>query len=59
MLSNTSLDFISDMGVTDHRHYVDNIGSKIENRRLQESFLKNRSFSKLVITLEIYMKQRQ
>ena len=43
MLSNTSLDFISDMGVTDHRHDVDNIESKIENRKLQESFLKNRS----------------
>ena len=59
MLSNTSLDFISDMGVTDHRHYVDNIESKIENRRLQESFLKNRSFWKLVILLERYMKQGQ
>ena len=30
MLSNTSLYFISDMGVTDHRHY-DNIESKIES----------------------------
>ena len=59
MLSNTSSDFISDMGVTDHRHYVDNIENKIENRRLQESFLKNRSFSKLVISLETHMKQRQ
>ena len=34
MLSKDSLDFISDMGVTDHRYYVDNIESKIENRRL-------------------------
>ena len=59
MLSNTSLDFISDMGVTDHRHYVDNVENKIEHRRLQESFLKNRSFSKLVISLETHMKQRQ
>ena len=42
------------MGVTDHRHYVDNIESKIENRRLQEIFLKNRSFWKLVISLETY-----
>ena len=59
MLSNTSLDFISDMGVTDHRHYNDNIENKIENRGLQESFLKNWSFLKLVISLETYMKQRQ
>ena len=40
MLSNTSLDFISDMHVTDHRHYVNNIESKIENRQLQERFFK-------------------
>ena len=59
MLLNTFLDFISDMGVTDHRHYVDNTESKIDNRRLQESFLKNRSFWKLVILLERYMKQGQ
>ena len=59
MLSNTSLNFISDMGVTDHRHYVNNIENKIENRRLQESFLKNWSFWKLVILLETCMKQRQ
>ena len=30
MLSKTSLDFISYMEVTDHKH-VDDIGSKIEN----------------------------
>ena len=42
------------LGVTDHRHYVDNIESKIENRWLQESFLKNRSFWKLFISLETY-----
>ena len=59
MLSNTFLDFISDMGVTDHRHYVDCIESKIENRRRQESFLKNRSFCKLFISLETCMKQGQ
>ena len=59
MLPNTSLYFIPDMGVTDHIHYVDNIESKMENRRLQESFFKNRSFWKLVISLETYMKQRQ
>ena len=47
MLSKTSLDFISDMGVTDHRHYVNNIENKIENHRLQESFLKNWAFLKL------------
>ena len=47
------------LGVTDHRHYVDNIESKIENRWLQESFLKNRSFWKLFISLETYMKQGQ
>ena len=57
MLSNTSLDFISDMGVTDHRHYFYNIENKIENHQLQESFLKNRSFWKLFILLETYMKQ--
>ena len=56
MLSNTSLDFILDMSVTDHRHYVDNIENKIENRELQESFLKNWSFLKLVISLETYIK---
>ena len=59
MLLNTFLDFISDMGVTDHRYYVNNTESKIDNRRLQESFLKNRSFWKLVILLERYMKQGQ
>ena len=57
MLSNTSLDFISDIAVTDHRHYFYNIENKIENRQLQESFLKNRSFWKLFILLETYMKQ--
>ena len=56
MLWNTSLDFISDVGVTDYRHYVDNIEN---NRRLQESFLKNRSFWLLVISIKTYMKQRQ
>ena len=57
MLWNTSLDFISDTGVTDHRHYADNIESKLENRRLQKSFLKNRSFWKLVISLETYERE--
>ena len=55
MLSNTSFDFISDMGVTDHRHYIDNIESKIENLCLRECSLKNRSFWKLVISLETCM----
>ena len=55
MLSNTSLDLISDMGATDHRHYIDNIESKIENLYLRECSLKNRSFWKLVISLEAYM----
>ena len=36
---------------------IDNIENKIENLRLQESFLKSRAFSKLVISPEIYMKQ--
>ena len=59
MLSNTSLDFIKDMGVTDHKHYVDNVESKIENSRLLESFLKNRSFWKSFISLDTYIKQGQ
>ena len=58
MLGNISFDFISDTGVTDHRHYADDIESELENRRLLESFLKNRSFWKLVISLE-HMKERQ
>ena len=36
---------------------IDNIENKIENLRLQESFLKSRALSKLVISPEIYMKQ--
>ena len=38
---------------------IDNIENEIENLRLQECSLKNRSFWKLVISLEAYMKQRQ
>ena len=45
------------MGVSDHRHYdrylIDNIENKTENLRLQECSVKNRSFRKLVISLEI------
>ena len=37
---------------------IDNIENKIENYRLQEYSLKNRSFWKLVISLETYMKWR-
>ena len=59
MFSTASLDFISDIGVTDHRHMIYNIESEIENLRLQECSLKSRSFWKLVISLETYMKQRQ
>ena len=33
---------------------IDNIESKIENHQLQEWSLKNRSFQKLVISLETY-----
>ena len=44
MLSNTSLYLIE---------------SNIENLRLQECSLKNRSLWKLVVLLETYMKQRQ
>ena len=33
---------------------IDDIENTIENLRLQECFLKNRSFWKLVILLEIY-----
>ena len=57
MLSNTSPDIISHMGVTDHRHY--DIENKIANVRLQECSFKNRYFWNLVISLETYMKQRQ
>ena len=39
MLSKTFSDFVSDIRVTDH-----SIESKIENLRLQECTLKNRSF---------------
>ena len=59
MFSNTSLDFILDMGVTDHDNIIDNIENKKKNLLLQEYSLKNRSFWKLVILLETYMKQRQ
>ena len=38
---------------------IDNIEYKIQNLRLQEYSLKNRSFWDLVISLETYMKQRQ
>ena len=41
MLSNTSLDFILDVRVTDHRHtMIDNIENKMKNLRLQEYSLK-------------------
>ena len=59
MLPNTSSDFISDMGVTDHNTMIDNIENIKENLHLHECPLKNRSFWKLVIFLETYMKQRQ
>ena len=36
---------------------MDDIENKIENLRLQEYSLKNRSFWKLVISLETYIKQ--
>ena len=38
---------------------IDNIESKIENLQLQEYSLKYRSFQKLVISLEIFMKRSQ
>ena len=47
MLSNGSLDFISDIGVIDHRDYDRSIESKIENLQLQEYSLKNRSFQEV------------
>ena len=59
MLSNTSLDFILDMGVADHDNIIDKIENKNKNLRLRECSLKNRPFQKLVISLETYMKQRQ
>ena len=63
MLSNTSLVFISDMGVTGHRHY--DWWCRTENRDLQLQEWSTgpigptqyRSFRKLVISLETYMKQ--
>ena len=58
MLSNTSFGFISDMEVIDHKH-CDDKENKIENLRLQECSLKNRSFQKFVISREKYMKWRQ
>ena len=51
-LTNILLGLISDMGVSDDRHYDQNIENKIENLGLQECSLKNRSFWKLVISLE-------
>ena len=38
---------------------IDNIENKKENLRLQEYFLINKPFWKLVISLKICMKQRQ
>ena len=38
---------------------IDNIEIKIDNLRLQEYSLKNKSFWKLVISLETYKKRRQ
>ena len=53
MLSNTFSDFISDMGVTDHRHcMIDSIENKIESLHFQQCSLKNRSLWKLVISPE-------
>ena len=53
------MDFLLDMGVTDHDIIINNIENKKENLRLQEYFLKNRFFLKLVISLRTYMKQRE
>ena len=56
MLSNTLLDFISDMGVADKQlitdTVIDNIEDEIENLRLQNYSLKNRSLLNLTILLE-------
>ena len=38
---------------------IDNIENKIESLRLQECFLKNRSFWELIIFQETHMKWRQ
>ena len=38
---------------------INDIENKIENVRLQECSLKNRSFWKLIVSLETYMKRRQ
>ena len=54
MLSSIPLDFISNMEVTDHKHYINDIENKIDNFQLQECSLKHRSFWKLLISLETY-----
>ena len=53
MLSNTFSDSILDMGVLITETMIEDIENKIENLRLQECSLKNRSFWKLDISLEI------
>ena len=57
MLLNTSSDLISDMWVIDQKHYDQQYRKK--NREYSSSgiLFKKRSFWKLVISLEIYMKQ--
>ena len=52
MFSNTSLDFISAMEITDHRHYDQQYRKQNRDLRLQECSLKIRPFWKLVILLE-------
>ena len=59
MLSNNSLDFISDMGVTDHRHCDRQFREQKRESSSSGCSLKNSSFWKLFIYLETYMKQRQ
>ena len=44
MLSNTSLDFILDMGVADNDNIIDKTENKNKNLRLRECSLKNRPF---------------
>ena len=59
MFSNTSLDFISDMGVIDYCHMIDNIENIKENIDLHKCPSKDRSFWKLVISLKTFIKKRQ
>ena len=48
MFSNTSLDFISAMEITDHRHYDQQYRKQNRDLRLQECFLKISYFARKI-----------